>query len=165
MKTVLFVCMGNICRSPTAEGVFRSYVDDHLPAGSAAALAIDSAGTSAYHEGEPADQRMQTAARARGYELTSRSRPVVDRDFHRFDLIVAMDQDNLDDLEARSRRSGRAGSAEIKLFSEFLDDSWPTEVPDPYYGGAGGFRYVVEMIEAGCEKLAEHLLQKPHSER
>ncbi len=180
-KKVLFVCMGNICRSPTAEGVFRHYVSElvskHVSeqvselvsemgpssigddstgsAGAEALLEIDSAGTSGYHQGEPADPRMRASAAERGYELTSRSRPVTVDDFERFDLIVAMDHDNLRDLE--SARRAAPGTADVKLLSDFLDDSWPEEVPDPYYGASDGFRFVVEMLEAACPRLAEHL--------
>lgn len=154
MKKILFVCMGNICRSPTAEGVFRKLVDVAAKTShSQSEWMIDSAGTIGYHEGSPADHRMKVAAAKRDYSLDSISRKVVADDFSKFDLIIAMDRDNFDDLK---RISGK-GSAEIKLLSEFLDDSWPTDVPDPYYGGADGFDYVVDMIEAACPAIMRSL--------
>lgn len=148
MKRVLFVCMGNICRSPAAEGVFLQRVRE---AGVSHRIEVDSAGTSSYHQGERADKRMREAAAKRGYNLDSRSRGVLQQDFEHFDLIVAMDRDNYRDL-------GRfGGSAKLVLFSEYLDDSWPPEVPDPYYGGEAGFEIVLDMLEAGCEPLLKSM--------
>lgn len=140
--------MGNICRSPTAEGVFRKLIEDTAEIFQSEWV-IDSAGTIGYHEGSPADRRMKAAAAKRDYSLDSISRKVVMDDFSKFDLIVAMDRDNLDDL----KRLSSDGPADLKLLSEFLDDSWPTDVPDPYYGGADGFDYVVDMIEAACPAI------------
>lgn len=148
--SVLFVCLGNICRSPTGEAVFRSFAADHDH------LEIDSAGTSGYHAGEPADPRMREAGARRGYDLTSRSRQVTAQDFHAFDLILAMDRSNLADL--RDRRPSD-GTAELRLMSDFLPAGSPLDVPDPYYGGPGGFEDVLDLIESGCPALLEHLLQ------
>ena len=142
---VLFVCMGNICRSPTAEGVFRKLVSD---AGLAEHIHIESAGTHAYHVGEPPDRRAQAAAERRGVTLAEiRARRVDERDFDTFDLILAMDRDNLADLELR--RPPRNGTP-IRLF---LDDM---DVPDPYYGGEEGFAMMMDLIELGAERLIGH---------
>lgn len=145
MTRLLFVCLGNICRSPAAEGVART-----LSEGRGLDIEIDSAGTSGYHQGEPADARMCRAAADRGIELGSRSRQVRASDFDEFDHIIAMDRSNLADLRQMATPDGRAS---IRLFSEFCADSWPTDVPDPYYGGEDGFAYVLDMLEDGMETL------------
>ena len=118
-------------------------------------IEVDSAGTISYHAGGPADPRMRQAARDRGIELTSVARKVVPEDFERFDLVVAMDRDNLADLEAASPAAPRA---RLALFSEFLAPGAPLDVPDPYYGGAEGFEKVLDLIEAGCPRILEALL-------
>ncbi|REJ76871.1 MAG: low molecular weight phosphotyrosine protein phosphatase [Acidobacteria bacterium] len=152
MKRVLFVCLGNICRSPTAEGVFRHWLESRGDAAGASSIEVDSAGTSAHHVGEPADPRMRESASRRGYDLSSRARQVRREDFDRFDRIVAMDRDNLRALEA----FGAARPGQLRLFSHYLAEapgSWPVDVPDPYYGGAEGFETVLSMVEAGCAGL------------
>ena len=149
-RSVLFVCLGNICRSPTGEGIFQHLVDEK---GIADQFEIDSAGTAGYHIGAKADTRMREHASRRGYNLTSRARKLVESDLEQFDLVIAMDRENLQD----THRLDDSPSADIKLLSEFLDDSWPTDVPDPYYGGADGFEYVVDMIEAACPQILSHL--------
>ena len=152
--------MGNICRSPTAEGVFRKLLEKfNQETNKAASLTelgwlIDSAGTIGYHEGSPADHRMKTSAAKRGYHLDSISRKVVMDDFLKFDLIIAMDRDNLTDLKSMANSE----RAEIRLLSDFLGDDWPTDVPDPYYGGADGFNYVVDMIESACPAILKRLI-------
>lgn len=160
LRRVLFVCMGNICRSPAAEGVAR-----HLAAeqGLDGLVKIESAGTIAYHAGEPPDPRMQAAASARGYELDGRARQVTPEDFERFDLLVAMDRDNLAQLrELRSELAGSIRSpAELKLLSDFLPEGSAIDVPDPYYGGEHGFERVLDMIEAAVPRLLEELLEAP----
>lgn len=149
LKRVLFVCLGNICRSPAAEGVMLHLLKQmELQRG----FEIDSAGTSSYHIGEPADRRMRKAARQRGIELTSRARMVTDKDFQRFDLIVAMDRSNYDQLV---RIGGQVDH--LRLLSDFLDDVWPTDVPDPYFGGDDGFEMVLDMLQAACPKLIAEL--------
>ena len=147
-SSVLFVCMGNICRSPAAEGVFRHYVERQ---GAAEDIYIDSAGTIDYHSGKPADSRMRAAASRRGYTLTSISRQVIPEDLDEFDLIVAMDRDNLWYLE------DLAGGAQphIRLLGSFLsghqeEPGQAPEVPDPYYGGSQGFEDVLDMLERAC---------------
>ncbi len=144
---VLFVCMGNICRSPAGEGIFKHYIAErHLTD----QIRIDSAGTTDYHCGAPADHRMQEAASARGYTLDSIARQVMRDDVRTFDLVVAMDTDNLRYLEAMAGGT----KAHIRLLGSFLpgqqgNDGAPS-VPDPYYGGAEGFVAVLDMIEQAC---------------
>lgn len=144
---ILFVCMGNICRSPTGEGVFKHYVDEQ---GLNARFHIDSAGTIGYHTGSPADDRMSAAAARRGYQLLSVARQVSAQDLEQFDLIIAMDADNLRDLE--SIAGGRR--EDIRLLGSFLPgitgNHDAPSVPDPYYGGAAGFEQVLDMIEDAC---------------
>ena len=149
-KSVLFVCLGNICRSPTGEGILQHVV---IERGIANQFEIDSAGTGGYHIGHRADVRMREHALRRGYDLTSLARKITSADLDKFDLVIPMDRENLQDI----RRLSDEPSAEIKLLSEFLDDNWPTDVPDPYFGGADGFEYVVDMIEAACPKIVEYL--------
>lgn len=149
--SVLFVCTGNICRSPTAEGVFRHCVEK---AGLAARITSDSAGTHDYHIGEPPDPRTQAAARRRGYELGElRARRVRQEDFERFDYVLAMDETNLRHLE---RLCPRQHAHKLKLFLEFGDTS-PREVPDPYYGGPEGFERVLDLAERAAQGLLRHL--------
>lgn len=142
--------MGNICRSPTGEGIFRKMIDDQELTDF---VRIDSAGTIGYHAGKPADFRMRQAAAAKGYRLDSESRQVTVDDFVEFDLIIAMDRENLSDLKSLRRQVTEENIAELKLLSDFLGDQWPTDVPDPYYGGEDGFQYVVEMIEDACPAI------------
>jgi protein-tyrosine phosphatase len=152
-KSVLFVCLGNICRSPTGEGVFLSLLED---LGQTERFVVDSAGTIGYHAGHPADQRMQEAARRRGIGLPSLSRKITPRDLETFDLVIAMDRENLQDIQGVHSEP----TAELKLLSDFLDDSWPSDVPDPYYGGEAGFEYVMDMIQAACPGLLKYLNSK-----
>jgi len=150
-QSVLFVCMGNICRSPTAEGVFRHFVDKE---GLAEKIEIDSAGTHAYHVNEPADRRASAAAERRGYSLDGiRARRVDVTDFERFDYIVAMDRDNLAALQLQS--DGEHGS-KLCLFLDFASGA-EDEVPDPYYGGASGFERVLDLVEDASRGLLETL--------
>lgn len=152
-KSVLFVCMGNICRSPAAEGVFRAIAERE---GVADRLEIDSAGMIGYHEGEPPDARMTAAARKRGYKLSGRARPFRDKDFERFDLIVPMDESNVADMR---RLPGYKKHAEkVRLMLDFHPDPPTREVPDPYYGGPAGFDHVVDLVEAASLPLLRHLL-------
>ena len=150
-KSILFVCLGNICRSPTGEGVFQHLVEER---GLESQITIDSAGTIGYHEGNPADRRMREHASRRGYDLTSRSRKITTDDLDRFDLVIAMDRQNQSDILTLD-----SSATNVKLLSDFLDDSWPVDVPDPYYGGSEGFETVLDMIEAACPVLLEKLLE------
>ena len=149
-KSVLFVCLGNICRSPTGEGVFQHLLDE---LGIAEQFSVDSAGTAGYHIGARADARMREHASRRGYALASRARKIVVTALLTFDLIIPMDRENLTDIQ----RLVEQPTAEIKLLSEFLTEDWPTDVPDPYYGGADGVEFVVDMIEAACPRILEYL--------
>lgn len=153
--SVLFVCMGNICRSPTAEGVFRKHVSD---AGLDTAIQTDSAGTHAYHIGEPADRRAHAAAARRGFSLEGiRARRVADEDFDRFDFILAMDEDNLMALHERAPDEHRS---KVRLFLEFAESRHENEVPDPYYGGSSGFERVLDLVEDASQGLLETLHRK-----
>ena len=148
---VLFVCMGNICRSPTAEGVFAQLVSSGAPD---LEIEIDSAGTHDYHIGSPPDRRTVAAAARRGIDLsTQRARQVEDADFSRFDLIVAMDRLNREVLRARSEATAHR---RIRLLLEFAGrdpESDAVDVPDPYYGGPLGFEQVLDLIEEAAEGL------------
>ena len=148
---ICFVCLGNICRSPTAEGVFRKLVDD---AGLADAVHIDSAGTGGWHAGELPDSRSCAAAKTRGYNLVHRARKFTAADFGKFDLVLAMDRSNYENIMQLAR--GRTHVPPIKLLREF-DKSAPlgAEVPDPYSGDARGFEDVLDICERACRGLLE----------
>lgn len=148
-KSILFVCLGNICRSPTGEGVFLQLLEQH---GLEDQYVVDSAGTIGYHTGHAADERMQIAARKRGLQLLSRSRKITPADLENFDLVIAMDRDNFRDIGHVHTQP----KSEVRLLSDFLGDDWPTDVPDPYYGGDAGFEYVLDMIEAACPTILNH---------
>ena len=152
MVSVLFVCMGNICRSPTAEGVFRAIVERE---GLAAHIRVDSAGTHAYHIGNPPDNRSQAAARNRGVDLSrQRARRALPDDFRKFDYVLAMDRDNHADLASLcpSDQDHKLG-----LFLDFTDDYPDRDVPDPYYGGGAGFELVLDMVDAASRGLLDHI--------
>lgn len=142
--------MGNICRSPAAEGVFLALLERQ---GNPDHFFVDSAGTIGYHAGNPADQRMILAARNRGYHLPSVARKIVSDDLKKFDLVVAMDRDNRRDILTLNPQP----ISDVKMLSDFLDDGWPTDVPDPYYGGDTGFEYVLDMLEAACPAILEYV--------
>lgn len=149
---VLFVCMGNICRSPTAEGVFRRQVRE---AGLDDVILSDSAGTHDYHIGEPPDRRAREAARRRGYDLSAfRARRVSVEDYARFDLVLAMDEHNLQLLK---QQCPREHVHKLQLFLEFGQNENVREVPDPYYGGAQGFEHVLDLIEDAAQGLLRHI--------
>lgn len=145
IASILFVCHGNICRSPTAEAVMRERARRAGETG----LRIDSAGTSACHAGEPPDRRAQRVASQRGYDLSAlRARQVTEADFTGFDLILAADRDNLDALQ---RRCPPACRHKLALMLDVLPGGGAREVPDPYYGGAEGFDHVLDLLEAACD--------------
>lgn len=150
-KKVLFVCMGNICRSPAGEAVMRRFAEEfRVP------VEVDSAGTHGFHVGAPADIRMKATAETRGYELTSVARQVTpqDLDEKRFDLVLAMDTDN----HAILQQMAGGVCAHIRMFSDYLDDRWPKDVPDPYYGDTADFERVLDMLEAGCPLILQTLM-------
>ncbi|KAF8083468.1 hypothetical protein N665_0771s0007 [Sinapis alba] len=156
--SVLFVCLGNICRSPAAEGVFRDIVKKR---GLDSKFIIDSAGTIDYHEGNMADPRMRSAAKRRGVEITSLSRPIKASDFREFDLILAMDEQNKEDiLKAYNVWKARGNfppdaDKKVKLMCSYCKKHNDKVVPDPYYGGAQGFEKVLDLLEDACESLLD----------
>lgn len=149
-RRLLFVCLGNICRSPAAESVMS-----HLVAKRGLAIEIDSAGTIGIHAGNSPDPRMRAAGEARGYRFLTKARQVTADDLcvGRFDLVLAMDRSNLAALERLSGGTLR----HVFLFGEFLNKDNPPEVPDPYYGGPSGFIEVLDMLESGCERILDAL--------
>ena len=152
---VLFVCAGNICRSPTAEGVFRHLV---ASAGLGKKVFLDSAGTHGYHLGHPPDRRAQLAAAQRGYDIAGlRARQVTGQDFIEFDYILAMDLDNLSHLKqvAPAQHLGK-----LALFMDYGSARQGEEVPDPYYGGAQGFELVLDMAEDAAQGLLQQIKKK-----
>jgi protein-tyrosine phosphatase len=151
VRSVLFVCLGNICRSPLAEAVFRHKVRER---GVEAEFEIDSAGTSGYHNGAAPDRRSTETARRRGVELTGQSRQLGAEDLSRFDYVIAMDGENL--REIRALEAG--GTARIHRLREWDPERSGADVPDPYYGGPGGFDEVHDIVDRSCEALLDHLL-------
>lgn len=153
--SILMVCLGNICRSPTAEAVLRAIAAREAPD---LPIHIDSAGTADYHIGEPPDERARMAAQRRGYDMSRlRARRIEQADFERFDLILAMDHANLADLH---RSAPRAHRERVRLFLEFAPEASTREVPDPYYGGENGFEEVLDLVEAAARGLLQHLRER-----
>jgi protein-tyrosine phosphatase len=153
MVSVLFVCLGNICRSPMAHGVFRELVAER---GLGGRVGFDSCGTSGYHRGEPPDRNQQQVARGHGFDISDlRSRPLVDSDFFEFDLIVCMDRSNEADVAERALPNSEA---QIVRFMEFVPGEGP-DVPDPYYGGIEGFEHVYDLITRGCPAVLDRALE------
>ena len=160
---VLFVCLGNICRSPTAEGVMRALVRE---AGLQASVELDSAGTGGWHVGSPPDPRAAAAAGARGIELGGRARTVTSADFERFDLLLAMDRSNARELRRLARDEEQR--AKVRLLREFdpacagegaSASGTELDVPDPYYGAAGGFEEVLDLVQAACAGLLARITE------
>lgn len=153
--SVLFVCLGNICRSPTAHAVFEGIVEK---AGLSDRIVVDSCGTGSWHIGFPPDRRSAAAAAERGYDLSAlRARQLCAEDFSQFDYLLAMDVQNLQDINAAAPEpfAGHAG-----LFLDFAQAYQQREVPDPYYGGEQGFELVLDMVEDASAGLLQHLQQK-----
>jgi len=158
-KKILFVCLGNICRSPTAEGVFRKLSSEYAELD----LEIDSCGTYGYHQGEGADLRSVSTADKRGYDLSAiRSRKILPQDLNHFDYIIAMDVSNLESLKDMAIKH-QCSVDNIHLFLDFSNQSNITEVPDPYYGGSNGFDDVINLIEDASQGLISELLDKKKS--
>ncbi|MCH9652196.1 MAG: low molecular weight phosphotyrosine protein phosphatase [Deltaproteobacteria bacterium] len=147
---VLFVCMGNICRSPAAEAVLRQLVEDR---GLEEVVEIDSAGTIGYHAGNPPDSRMSQSGEERGIEIHGQARQVTFEDLRLFDRVIALDQENLADLESLAGGS----SSHIRLLSSYLPVGSLVDVPDPYYGGEAGFRQVLDMLEEAAPAILQDL--------
>ena len=152
---VLFVCMGNICRSPTAHGVFESMVAE---AGLSERIEVDSAGTHSYHVGAPPDARSQVHALKRGYDLSGQSaRQLTALDFEQFDLVLTMDWDN---LALAQERCPPEHQRKLRRLAEFFQQHSSPVVPDPYQGGSNGFEEVLDLVEDGCAVLLRHVQQK-----
>ncbi|KKD38110.1 low molecular weight protein-tyrosine-phosphatase [Limnoraphis robusta Tam1] len=157
---LLFVCLGNICRSPSAENIMNHLIDQADLTGS---IICDSAGTSSYHIGSPPDARMSIAAKARGIVLKGQARQFRRQDFEDFDLILAMDQDNYESiLDLDPTRQYRD---QVKLMCEFCRHHRIKEVPDPYYGGSEGFNRVIDILLDACEGLLEYVQNQPQFQR
>lgn len=152
MKRILFVCLGNICRSSSAEEVMRTYIKR---AGLEHELEVDSAGISCFHRGELADERMRAHAERRGYHIIHLSRPVCTDDFYEFDMILGMDDRNIDAL--REKAPDVDSEKKIGRMTDFCKLKVVDYVPDPYYGGAQGFENVLDILEDACLGLLEHL--------
>jgi len=152
---ILFVCTGNICRSPAAEGVFRHYAGQN---GLAERLSIDSAGTHGYHIGEPPDRRAIAAALSRGVKIGGlRARRVKQEDFNEFDLMIAMDTSHYDIL---SRMAPKQGRSKLGMFMDFAPEAGLSDVADPYYGGPEDFERMMDVIESGVNGILRHLQQE-----
>lgn len=152
MKQILFVCLGNICRSPAAEAIMTALVEE---AGLSEQIICDSAGTIGYHSGNPADSRMRHAASQRGYAVTSISRQVKSSDFKTFDYIVAMDDSNVRNLW-RMDENGQYRDKIVKM-TDFCSRLKASEVPDPYYGSGDGFERVLDILEDACSGLLDEV--------
>lgn len=150
---ILFVCLGNICRSPLAESIFRHLVRER---GHESEFEIESAGTSAYHVGDPPDARSVATARRRGIHVSGRSRELRPQDLTRFDYVIAMDAENLEEVNRLREQVG--GTARVHRLREWDPEATDPDVPDPYYGGAQGFERVHELVERSCAALLDHLL-------
>ena len=155
VKKILFVCLGNICRSPAAEGVFKKKIKDR---DLEKLFVVDSAGTGGWHVGNLADPRMRETALSRGIELTSRSRKIEESDLYEFDHILVMDQDNFDAVKSLIKDSNNPINSKIKLILSYSKDSQLDEVPDPYYGGQNGFDKVIDLLEDAMDGLIDSLM-------
>ena len=153
-QKVLFVCLGNICRSPAAEGVFLHLLNQR---GLQDHFVVDSAGTGSWHVGNPADRRMQAAAKRRGIHLPSRARQIELSDLEEFDLVLTMDDENFRAVKGLAREAGVRAKAEIRPMLSYSQGSNETEVPDPYYGGEAGFDHVLDLLEEACAALLDEL--------
>ncbi|MGN0834842.1 MAG: low molecular weight protein-tyrosine-phosphatase [Candidatus Spyradosoma sp.] len=162
MKKILFVCLGNICRSPAADGIFSRRVAE---AGLSDAIACDSCGTGDWHVGDLPDPRMRAAGTRRGFDFTHRARRLRDEDFAAFDLLVVMDEQNRRDVLARAPRGFDA--AKVRLFTEFCTGEFAAlpGVPDPYWSGDDGFDRVLDILEDGCSGLLKKLAPPPGDAR
>lgn len=153
-QKLLFVCLGNICRSPAAEGVFLHLIEEQ---GLSDHFIVDSAGTGSWHVGNRADPRMRAAADRRGIHLPSRARQIELDDFSRFDLVVTMDSDNLRNVRSLAKEAGNKATATIRPMLSYARSTQLEDVPDPYYGGEQGFEQVLDLLEDACSGLIEEI--------
>ena len=153
MKKVLFVCLGNICRSPAAEAIFIGLIKDK---GLGKEYIVDSAGTGGWHAGNKADERMINAASKRGIEINSIARQIELDDFHKFDLILTMDNNNQKTILDLLKKNGLKSGAKIKKILSYSSNSKCTEVPDPYYGGENGFEDVLDLLTDACQGILDN---------
>ncbi|MDO5524257.1 MAG: low molecular weight protein-tyrosine-phosphatase [Bacteroidia bacterium] len=152
---VLFVCLGNICRSPAAEGIFKKMVADE---GLESEIFVDSAGTSGWHKGELPDDRMRMHGKQRGYDFCSRARKFDKDDFDNFDYIIVMDDENYRNVKKLAESEDDA--AKIHLMTDFSNKYSRSQVPDPYYGGASGFELVMDLLEDACQNLLKEIKER-----
>ena len=155
VRKILFVCLGNICRSPAAEGIFKKKIRDRNLEKS---FLVDSAGTGGWHVGNLADPRMREAAMERGINLESRSRKIEVRDLYEFDFILVMDKDNLHALNSLVIDNSKIIKSKIKLILDYSNSSQFNEVPDPYYGGQKGFDNVLDLLDEAIDGFIENIL-------
>ena len=155
VKKILFVCLGNICRSPAAEGIFKQKIQDR---NLESLFVVDSAGTGSWHVGNLADPRMRESASLRGIDLTSRSRQIEENDLYEFDHILVMDKDNLHAVQSLTRDRLDPVNSKIKLILSFSEDCQLDEVPDPYYGGQNGFDKVLDLLDSATDGLIDSLI-------
>ena len=155
MIKVLFVCLGNICRSPAAEGIMKRLINKNDLQD---IIEVDSAGTSGWHEGDLPDERMRAHGETRGYDFSSRARKFVKSDFDNYDFIIVMDDSNYKNV--KSLTSNDSEVAKIKKMTEFSVQYKHTEIPDPYYGGPSGFEFVLDLLEDACEGLLQAIKEK-----
>ena len=154
-KKILFVCLGNICRSPAAEGIFNQKIKER---DLEKLFVVDSAGTGSWHVGNLPDRRMRATALSRGIELTSRSRQIEENDLYEFDQILVMDKDNLDAVKALTKDYKNTINSKINLILRYSKNSQLDEVPDPYYGGQNGFEMVLDLLDEAIDELIDSLI-------
>ena len=155
VKKILFVCLGNICRSPAAEGIFNQKIKERDIENF---FVVDSAGTGGWHIGNLPDQRMRTTALSKGIELTSRARQIEENDLYEFDHILVMDKDNLNAVKSLIKDDMHTMNSKIKLILSYSKKSQLDEVPDPYYGGQNGFEKVLDLLNDAIEELINSLI-------
>ena len=155
VKKILFVCLGNICRSPAAEGIFNQKIKERDLENF---FVVDSAGTGNWHVGNLPDQRMRSTALSRGIELNSRSRQIEENDLYEFDQILVMDKDNLNAVKSLTKDQNNPINSKIKLILNYSKNSELDEVPDPYYGGQNGFEKVIDLLDDAMDGLIVSLM-------
>ena len=155
VKKILFVCLGNICRSPAAEGIFNQKIKERDLENF---FEVDSAGTGDWHVGNLPDRRMRATALSRGIELTSRSRQIEENDLYEFDQILVMDKDNLDAVKSLAKDRNNTVNSKINLILSYSKNSQLDEVPDPYYGGQNGFNKVLDLLDDAMDGLIDSLI-------